>query len=381
MKNFEFYIVIFSFSFLLFYLSSSTASADNLITNVKISVCGDGAIMPGELCDDGAGNNTGAYASSTAERHCGPDCFSYGPYCGDSILEVRFDEECDDGNNTSGDFCSSDCKEEEATPPPGGGGLPPAGNIPSSVGYQGQVPSSVKTQVTIKGKSYPNSDVNILLDGKVIGSVKADTNADFLFTSSDVDPGTATFGFWSEDKNGLRSISFTTTFEVIQSAVTTISNVFIPPTIDTSAKQLKAGDLLTISGQSVPDVKVITHVNSDNETVMESESNDNGDWALQMDTASLAAENFHTAKAYFELQKLDQGVIQSGFSRSVSFYIGEKKLGEVVSADINGDGKVNLMDFSIFLLSWGTDDVRSDFNQDGTVNLADFSILLFYWTG
>ena len=50
-------------------------------------------------------------------------------------------------------------------------------------------------------------------------------------------------------------------------------------------------------------------------------------------------------------------------------------------ADLNKDGKVNLIDFSILLFNWkGSDDV-ADINQDGTVNLTDFSIMLSAWTG
>ena len=52
-----------------------------------------------------------------------------------------------------------------------------------------------------------------------------------------------------------------------------------------------------------------------------------------------------------------------------------------VSADINGDGKVNLVDFSILLFHWGTSDDIADLNEDGKVSLTDFSILLFNWTG
>jgi hypothetical protein len=48
---------------------------------------------------------------------------------------------------------------------------------------------------------------------------------------------------------------------------------------------------------------------------------------------------------------------------------------------MNGDGKVNLVDFSIFLLSWNTTDAPADYNCDKNVNLADFSIMLFQWTG
>ena len=61
--------------------------------------------------------------------------------------------------------------------------------------------------------------------------------------------------------------------------------------------------------------------------------------------------------------------------------IGENVSGEGSQSDLNGDGKVNLVDFSIFLLSWNTDDEEPDFNEDGRVNLADFSIMLFAWTG
>lgn len=49
--------------------------------------------------------------------------------------------------------------------------------------------------------------------------------------------------------------------------------------------------------------------------------------------------------------------------------------------DFNGDNKINLVDFSILLSSWGKNNPDVDLNKDGTVNLADFSILLFNWTG
>jgi hypothetical protein len=50
-------------------------------------------------------------------------------------------------------------------------------------------------------------------------------------------------------------------------------------------------------------------------------------------------------------------------------------------ADLNKDGKVNLVDFSILLVYWKTSDANADINSDGAVNLGDFSIMLFYWTG
>jgi hypothetical protein len=50
-------------------------------------------------------------------------------------------------------------------------------------------------------------------------------------------------------------------------------------------------------------------------------------------------------------------------------------------SDLNRDGKVNLVDFSILLFNWKGSDAVADINQDGTVSLTDFSIMLANWTG
>jgi fibro-slime domain-containing protein len=69
------------------------------------STCGDGIVASDELCDDGPTGNDGAYG------HCGVDCKSRGPYCGDSNLQQAEGEECDDGLNLStyGDGCAPGC--------------------------------------------------------------------------------------------------------------------------------------------------------------------------------------------------------------------------------------------------------------------------------
>jgi len=57
-------------------------------------------------------------------------------------------------------------------------------------------------------------------------------------------------------------------------------------------------------------------------------------------------------------------------------------------ADLNGDNKVNLVDFSIAAF-WYKRTLSADFvtieksklNGDGKVTLVDFSIMAYYWTG
>ncbi len=54
---------------------------------------------------------------------------------------------------------------------------------------------------------------------------------------------------------------------------------------------------------------------------------------------------------------------------------------KTVKADLNCDGRVNLVDLSILLYNWDIPkNIKADLNNDTRVNLVDFSILLFYWT-
>ncbi|MFZ2886884.1 MAG: hypothetical protein WA021_03640 [Minisyncoccia bacterium] len=360
----------------LFVALTNSASAITVQTQATISICGDGIVSAEEVCDLGAGNNIGIYASSTDERVCAPGCMSYGPYCGDNVLQVRFTEACDDGNNTSGDLCTSQCQTEVATPP-GNGGSPTVGATPSIPGATpGEIPSITETKVVIRGRAYPGSSVKVLLDGKAFGDTRADANADFQYTTTEITPGIATFAFIAMDPKGSESILTTVVFEVVQSAVTTVANILMPPTISVNATQIDPGELLTISGYTVPEAIVNTEINSGRRTTLSSDASTGGVWSLQVDTNSLD-EGPNTAKSSFELTS----AVRSGFGKSVSFLVGEGALGTPGSADINGDDKINLTDFSIFLLSWGTDNIASDFNSDGNVNLADFSIMLFNWTG
>ncbi|MGH1342272.1 MAG: hypothetical protein ACRBN8_12010 [Nannocystales bacterium] len=52
-----------------------------------------------EVCDDGV--NDGSYGG------CESDCAAFGPFCGDGMVDGP--EECDDGDDTQGNGCNSDC--------------------------------------------------------------------------------------------------------------------------------------------------------------------------------------------------------------------------------------------------------------------------------
>src|SRR6185437_11536995 len=186
------------------------------------------------------------------------------------------------------------------------------------------------------------SSVSILLDGSKVGTVQADSNAAFTYTSTSVDPGTATFSFLATDSAGTQSLLTSIVFDVVQSAITTVNNVFIPPTISASARQVAPGDLLTLSGQSVPNASIVTALDSGGSNSFNATADGGGKWALQLDTNSLTG-GFHAAKSYFTLSTTST----SGFGKSVNFFIGAQLTPGSAAPDLNGDGKTNLVDFSI----------------------------------
>jgi hypothetical protein len=91
----------------------------------------------------------------------------------------------------------------------------------------------------------------------------------------------------------------------------------------------------------------------------------------------------HTAKARF-IEGSGTLKRESTYGTSLSLFIGVE--GKATSnSDLNRDGKVNLVDFSILVFWWGTPGGNSnppaDINSNAKVGLEDFSILLFNWSG
>ena len=81
----------------------------------------------------------------------------------------------------------------------------------------------------------------------------------------------------------------------------------------------------------------------------------------------------------------------SGLSPAVNFQVGTQNVAAMHTTqcgigDLNCDGSVNLIDFSIMAYWYGRSaltgaGLKADLNNDGKVNLVDFSILASHWTG
>lgn len=342
-------------------------------TTLTLSVCGNLTVDEGEECD--VPGETGVYSQTIIGRQCTVQC-QFGPYCGDGILQSPYGEECDDGNNNSGDFCSAICKIEPAGS--GGGGSSGGG----SGGSGGSKKDLGSTVVNITGKAYPSRTINFILDGDSIGSVQTNGQGVFDF-STKASPGTATLGIWSTDLFGTKSITLTNTFDVTQGAVTNLNDLLLPPSIKVSQTNFKPGDIITVSGQSVPNATINLYIDRNSTSpVATGQSEANGAWTILYNTNRLSA-NDHVLRAR-SISGTPPLTIQSSLSSSIQLSAGVG--GNVTtSSDLNRDTKVNLIDFSILIFWWqtagGDSDPPADINANGKVSLEDFSILLFNWTG
>ncbi len=94
--------------------------------------CGDGAVDPGEECDDGNDTDDDSCTNSCTLTSCGDGTVNnveecddgntadgdgcsatcQNELCGDGIPQAANNEECDDGNTTGGDGCDADCRNE-----------------------------------------------------------------------------------------------------------------------------------------------------------------------------------------------------------------------------------------------------------------------------
>lgn len=351
--------------------AASISSPQIATTTVNLSICGNMIVDDGEECD--VIGETGAYSTTIIGRQCDVDC-EFGPYCGDAILQTTHAEECDDGNNDDGDFCSAECTVEPAGS--GGGGTSGGG----SGGSGGSTTDLGDTQISITGRGFPGQTVHVILDAREVGTVRADGTGRFDF-ATDASPGTVSMGFWSLDANRNRSITYNTTFDVTQGAITNVNSVLIPPTLVADKTTINPGDTIIFSGQTIPNTKVEVHIDA-SAKILTTTSGQNGQWTVAYVTTGLSAKE-HTARARFIL---GSGTLttESSFSTTLQLFVGVEGKAATPS-DLNRDGGINLIDFSILIFWWGTpggnSDPKADISGNGKVGLEDFSILLFNWTG
>ncbi len=238
-------------------------------------------------------------------------------------------------------------------------------------------------RVTINGFAFPRSDVFVLVDGKVATDVQAGNDGVYSIVIDEIARGAYTFGIYAVDANNTRSSTFSTSFTVSGARTSALSNINIAPTVKVIPDPVQPGSTLTISGYAQPNA-VVTLENeregsAASKQTITATANSAGVW-----TTTIETNNFSVGTYKARARATQTDGVATNFSNYVLYGVGQAAV-RPINADLNRDGKVNLVDFSILLFWWGTDggdsDPSADINGDTKVNLVDFSILLFNWTG
>jgi len=260
------------------------------------------------------------------------------------------------------------------TPPSTGGG---------GGGGGGGNTSPVSSTTVFSGRAYPNSSVVLLKDGQVFVSTVAGGDANFTINANGLTTGSYIFSIYAQDNQGNRSSLLTFPVSLTEGASTNIGGIFLAPTISADKSQVKKGDNITFFGQSTPASQVTIAINSQQEIFKTINSDKNGVY-LQVIDSSVLDLGDHTAKS-----KVAKDGVISSYGKTVAFTVADENIAQEkmtpvsTKADLNNDGKTNLIDFSVeaFWYKKKNPPAKVDLNGDGVVNLIDFSIMAYYWTG
>lgn len=256
-------------------------------------------------------------------------------------------------------------------PPPPPPGVPPPKGVPAAP--PPPFPPNPPPYIIFHGYSSPKASIFLLKENQSFATSVADEKGEFRIDIYQPFQGTIKFLLQSKDVKNRSSIDLPFSVETDPSKVTVISNIIFSPTIELSKEKANPGDLIEIRGKAVPKGRVEIRITNPEgkEIVFENEVDANGDWKQLWDTKGLKNGRYRVRAKVVFLNET------SVFSQSLSF-----DLGVVCKiADLNCDGRVNIIDFSILMYYWNKPESKADINGDGRVNVVDFSIMMAHWTG
>jgi len=276
---------------------------------------------------------------------------------------------CSDGEDNDGDGktdypddpgCSSSDDSSEADISTGGGGAPapPLGTL------------------IFTGEAPIGSRVTLLMGSAIISQTVVGSEASFRMKLVEVTPGEHRFSLYSTDVDGVRSGLVSFTLESIASALTEASNIVIPPTVSLVEGGTGGARSVTVFGYTLPNRLVTLLLGAESIQSFQVQADGRGYFTRVFNQPVLSEEEY-VVRARILRNDLSQ-VFSAALLLSVS-----RGGGSQLRGDFNGDGRVNLIDFSILAYWLRRENVpnRFDLNQDGVLDLRDFSVMLYYWSG
>ncbi len=234
--------------------------------------------------------------------------------------------------------------------------------------------STRATTITFSGWAFPGGKISIidkqLNTEKIIGREEiANNDGSFSVSFIGVLQALHSFGLIIKDTSGRVSQSKLFFINTISDDLV-VKNFITPPTISLSKNQVTRGEKAYVEGSATPNYTL--RLELDGILFKEILVGSDGVYKIDIPTGTLEFGN-HTIRS----KQLLETATESEFSISRTFTVSRLA---VVQADLSGDGKIDIRDWSIFLSLWGSKSAtgrqRIDFSTDGKIDIADFSIFI-----
>lgn len=333
----------------IFFFSVPTLFAGDVVLEGRVPGCGDGVVESGESCD---GVTLNAQTCTTlgfsgGALACAPTCI----------------------------FDTSACTISSGGA--GGGG--------------GASTKSAKSLVAFEGRTMPFGSITLLVDGAIVASTTANQLGQFTFSARNLPKGTYQFDLYATDSGGIQTATYSLRSAIAIKSVLKIEGIFLGPSITSDMLEVAHGKIITLSGYAVPESRTLITLRDQygHTTFFTASSSSSGTYTYAVQTGVLQRGYYSASAQSFMFNA------SSSPSRTIWIRIGDidtPRTGIFSTCpqrgDLNNDCKVNLTDFSI-LMFWFKQELHGEFIQrekallsgDGRADLVDFSIIFFNWTG
>jgi hypothetical protein len=251
----------------------------------------------------------------------------------------------------------------------------PAPSPPPSGGHNREGGAARPTTVTFSGKAFPGATVRVVdkvanLEKVVSQDTVASDDGYFQTNFVGILQSQHSFGLIVKDKELRTAQTKFFNIDTLANNLTT-KDIIISPTVGFANHSVTRGHSAILTGCASPGSNIIFEI--DNKIKKEAKAGGDGSYKAEIDTGVL---DFGPHRVRVK-QVISKDKRESDFSPIRTFTVSRLSLPK---ADLSGDGKVSIKDWSIFLSRWSSKDSEKkktiDLNRDGKVDVNDFSIFI-----
>lgn len=238
----------------------------------------------------------------------------------------------------------------------------------------------ILANLRITGSTAPDTFIVFTEAGAVLGTDVANALGGFNHLFSGLQPTTHQITLYGIDLNNLITSPIPLQIYTAASQETLISNVLLSPTLELNANDYLLGDPIIVSGSAIPAGSITVFVDTPLRTYYTT-SADDGSWNYTITNSNEYVYGDYRAYALVQAENGWQSLVSNSQNFSIISGSGTTgaACGDISHGDLNCDGEINLIDFSILMYYWGTSNLAADINTDNLVNLGDFSIMMYWW--